>query len=129
MYSASALLYAVCCSMPAKFILHVLLENSLSTDSFSLPNMRTHSCSWLGVVIYLVVLFSVTVVLRNILVAQFSKSYKEMTERAQINVILTKTVIILKMEQSVVARHLVRVSALFVSLFKDVIPCVYPYTG
>ena len=64
--------------------------------------------------IYWLFLFIVTVVLLNILIAQFNKSYKEQTERAQINVILTRTVIILKTEQSYVKHHLVRVSALLI---------------
>ena len=50
------------------------------------------------------------VVLLNILIAQFSKSYEEETERAQINVILTRTEIIIKTEQSVITHHFVGVS-------------------
>ena len=56
------------------------------------------------------------VVLLNILIAQFSKSYEEETERAQINVILTRTEIILKMEQSILTRPFIRVSE---SLFRE----------
>ena len=62
--------------------------------------MYFHCYSWLGVLIYWLFLFIVVVVLLNILIAQFSKSYEEETERAHINVILTRTKIILKMEQS-----------------------------
>ena len=74
------------------------------------------SCSWLGVLIYWVFLFIVVVVLLNILIAQFSKSYEEESERAQINVILTRTKIILKMERSPLARPCVRVCLLAVAL-------------
>ena len=49
------------------------------------------------------------VVLLNILIAQFSKSYEEETERAQINFILTRTDIILRMEQSALTRPCVQV--------------------
>ena len=66
--------------------------------------------SWLGILIYWLFLFIVVVVLLNILIAQFSKSYEEETERAQINVILTRTEIILKMEQSVLTRPFIQVS-------------------
>ena len=68
--------------------------------------------SWLGVLIYWLFLFIVVVVLLNILIAQFSKSYEEESERAQINVILTRTEIILKMEQSAITRPCVRVCLL-----------------
>lgn len=71
--------------------------------------MITLCCSWLGILIYWLFLFIVVVVLLNILIAQFSKSYEEETERAQINVILTRTEIILKMEQSVLTRPFIRV--------------------
>ena len=69
-------------------------------------------CSWLGVLIYWLFLFIVVVVLLNILIAQFSKSYEEETERAQINVILTRTDIILRMEQSALTRPCVQVCQL-----------------
>ena len=71
------------------------------------------SDSWLGVLIYWLFLFIVVVVLLNILIAQFSKSYEEETERAQINVILTRTQIIVKMEQSALTRRCIRVSCSF----------------
>ena len=72
--------------------------------------MYFHCYSWLGVLIYWLFLFIVVVVLLNILIAQFSKSYEEETERAQINVILTRTKIILKMEQSFLTCRIVWVS-------------------
>ena len=72
--------------------------------------------SWLGILIYWLFLFIVVVVLLNILIAQFSKSYEEESERAQINVILTRTEIILKMEQSALTRPCVRVCLLVVAL-------------
>ena len=67
------------------------------------------SCSWLGVLIYWLFLFIVVVVLLNILIAQFSKSYEEESERAQINVILTRTEIILKMDELALTRLCVQV--------------------
>ena len=73
-------------------------------------NNYFHCYSWLGVLIYWLFLFIVVVVLLNILIAQFSKSYEEETERAQINVILTRTEIIIKTEQSVITHHFVGVS-------------------
>ena len=72
--------------------------------------MYFHCYSWLGVLIYWLFLFIVVVVLLNILIAQFSKSYEEETERAQINVILNRTKIILHMEQSLLTCRIVWVS-------------------
>ena len=66
--------------------------------------------SWLGVIIYLLLLFIVTVVLLNILIAQFSKSYEEETERAQINVIYNKIEIIQKQEKSLLRQLFMQVS-------------------
>ena len=57
------------------------------------------------------------VVLLNILIAQFSKSYEEETERAQINVIITRTDIILKMEHSPFKHPCVRVSLFCTSVY------------
>jgi hypothetical protein len=65
--------------------------------------------NWLGILIYWLFLFIVVVVLLNILIAQFSKSYDEEKERAQINVIITRTEIILRMEQSALTRPCVRI--------------------
>ena len=53
---------------------------------------------WFGVIIYWLLIFTVAVVLRNILVAQFSHSYKEQTERAHICVAVIRAKLLHRME-------------------------------
>ena len=66
-------------------------------------------CSWLGVIIYWLLLFIVGILLLNILVVQFIHSYEDETGRAQLNVVLTRTRLLHSMEKSYWAKRIIKV--------------------
>lgn len=58
-------------------------------------------------IIYLSFLFVVAVILLNLLIAQFSKSYDEVTENARLSVTLDRARILVRLEKSSWMRVLV----------------------
>ena len=59
-----------------------------------------HVYRWFSVIIYMVFLFVVAVILLNLLIAQFSKSYEEVTERARVSVALDRARILSRLQSS-----------------------------
>ena len=58
------------------------------------------SCRWFSVVIYSVFLFVVAVIMLNLLIAQFSKSYEEVTESARVSVTQNRAKILTTLQSS-----------------------------
>ena len=58
------------------------------------------SYRWLGVILYLLFLFVVTVVLLNVLIAQFNNSYQKEYQKAHVSVTLDRAVILSGLERS-----------------------------
>lgn len=59
--------------------------------------MLTH-CRGISVVYYMTFLFIVTVILLNLLIAQFTTSYEDVTEKAKVSVTLNRAKILANME-------------------------------
>ena len=59
-----------------------------------------HVYRWFSVIIYMMFLFVVAVILLNLLIAQFSKSYEEVTERARVSVALDRARILSRLQSS-----------------------------
>ena len=72
-------------------------------------NYTLLSFRWLGVIIYWLLLFTVVVILLNILIAQFSHSYEEQRQRAQHSVTLTRARLIDRMETLFWAKRMLQV--------------------
>ena len=62
------------------------------------------SCRWFSVVIYIIFLFVVAVVMLNLLIAQFSKSFEELTESAVQSVTPNRAKILVKLQSSLWTR-------------------------
>jgi len=58
-----------------------------------LPN-----CSGVGMLFYMTFLFVVAVILLNLLIAQFTTSYEDVTEKAKVSVTLNRAKILANME-------------------------------
>lgn len=54
---------------------------------------------WLGTLFYMTFLFVVAVILLNLLIAQFSSTYEDVTEKAKVSVTLNRTKILAGMEK------------------------------
>ena len=54
---------------------------------------------WLGTLFYMTFLFVVAVILLNLLIAQFSNTYEDVTEKAKVSVTLNRTKILADMEK------------------------------
>ena len=65
-------------------------------------------CRWFSALIYGVFLFVVTVILLNLLIAQFSKSYEEVNERARVSVALDRAKVLTRLQSSLWIQSYVR---------------------
>ena len=57
--------------------------------------------SWLGVVVYWLFLFVVSIILLNLLIAQFSNTYDEELDKARISIQLERAVVLHRIESAV----------------------------
>ena len=76
----------------------ILSPSILSLQSTSSPILTLHH-RWLGTLFYMTFLFVVAVILLNLLIAQFSSTYEDVTEKAKVSVTLNRTKILAGMEK------------------------------
>ena len=69
------------------------------------PAVCDNSCappySWFPVIVYLVFVFTISIIFSSIVVAQFTTSFSECSAQAKVNVILSKNEIMRKMDDTI----------------------------
>ena len=82
------------------FVLSPSISSLAFPQSTSFPILTLHQ-RWLGTLFYMTFLFVVAVILLNLLIAQFSSTYEDVTEKAKVSVTLNRTKILAGMEKLV----------------------------
>ena len=80
------------------FVLSPSILSLAFLQSTSSPILTLHH-RWLGTLFYMTFLFVVAVILLNLLIAQFSSTYEDVTEKAKVSVTLNRTKILAGMEK------------------------------
>ena len=80
------------------FVLSPSILSLAFLQSTSSPILTLHH-RWLGTLFYMTFLFVVAVILLNLLIAQFSSTYEDVTEKAKVSVTLNRTKILADMEK------------------------------
>lgn len=74
-------------------------------QNFVLPQLLLFF-RWLGVVIYWMYLFLVSIILLNMLIAQFTHTYDEEFEKARVSVTLHRAIVLYRIETSLIVKGL-----------------------
>ena len=77
---------------------HFIIAIVIPASNIILLVLILCSCRWFRVIIYWILIFTVIVILLNLLIAQFNHTYDEANDKAQVVVTLTRAKLLYQME-------------------------------